>query len=433
MRRILALSIGALFVGALAVPAGAVTKTTSEYALKGEARALELAVLGDGVTLGFALSQADSTPRALGVGAGQCTLLGDTDDPDGLPCSSENTVRSSYPGDPGSEEPSCSGTLPAPLSDVVKLNAVCGASASTFKNGVATTRSTGQIASLGVTLPVGMSLVPADLSTEEVEQVVDDLTGVLSPVLDAAPEEVRDTLEGTKGTAFETLDGLLEVIGGLDATDALKAEIGTSHSRISRSGRVLSSRSTAAGARIGLVGIPSMSSSGTLIEQADPLKNGLVIIEVGTAQASASVDRATAAATSGASPALVTVKVRDITSPEPKYVEVSVAPGETVTVLEGTPAESTIVAADSETTEEPGSASAVANAVSLHLLKGVEGGVRLGIAGTNAAATAEVNVVKSNRPPRILPQTGARDLGGLALILLVGSAITLGVRRRVKN
>lgn len=441
MRRSAALVALAALVTALALPAGAAPSSQAKYALKGEARGLELALGAEGVTLGLALSQVDSTPKAIGVGAGQCTLLGESSDPDSLPCSADNTVKTSYPGDGGNGELVCSGTLPAPLSDVIDLKAACGSSKTTFSKGVAQTVNKGQVATLSAKLPVGLRLVPLDLSTEQVQQIVNELTDVLSPVLDATPKVVQDTLQGAQDTAFETVDGLLEVIQGIDATDALAIELGTSSSKVSRKGDVLSSNSEAAGAKIGLIGIPGVGTNGALLDNADPLTNGLVIIEVGTARASAVTNRKTADSTSAASPALVTVKVRDITSPTPKYVEVSVAPGQTVTLLEGTPAESTITAADSSTEQGEGSASAVADAVRLHLLKGVNGGVQLGIAGANAAATAEVIdpepapvvEVPKERSPRILPQTGARDMTIVALVLLVAAAGSLILRRRYNS
>ncbi len=230
------------------------------------------------------------------------------------------------------------------------------------------------------------------------------------------------------------------MIQGIDATDALKVELGTSFSEIKKSGAMLESVSEAAGAKIGLIGIPSVGQDGALLSDADPLTNGLVIIEVGTARASASVDRTNAKSGAAASPALVTVKVRDITSPTPKYVEVSVAPGQTVTVLEGTPAESTIIAADSDTMVTDGEATAWAKAVELHLLKGVNGGVKLALAGATATATAEVvedpdPVVKDiqKRAPKVLPLTGARDMTLVAIVLMVAAAGSIVIRRRFNS
>lgn len=436
MRRLAALSAVVAVIAALAIPAGAAESSKTNYVLTGEGRGLELAIGDQGVTLGLALGQVDSTPKAIGVGAGQCALLGSGSDPDSLPCTGESTSKSQYPGDGGTGDLTCTQTLPAPLGDIVALKAACGSSKSFFRKGVAHTVNKGQVASLGVKLPVGLRVLPVNVSTEQVQEVVDTLTGVLSPVLDQAPQEIKDVLTGVEDTAFETLDGLLEVIQGIDATDALKVELGTSVSDITRKGDIIESTTEAAGAKIGILGIPGVGTEGAIIEEADPLKNGLVIIEVGTARASASVNKATAASGAAASPALITVKVRDITSPTPKYVEVSVAPGQTVTLLEGTPLESTIVAADSTTVQKDGEASAIADAVKLHLLKGVNGGVKLGLASATAGAKADVVAPAppvKKRAPKVLPLTGAEDMTLVAIVLLVGAVGALAIRRRYNH
>src|SRR5687767_5911834 len=104
MRRTFAVFTLIAAVLALAIPAGAKTvqKAHTDYALSGEARSLELAIGDQGVSLGVALSRADSTPSAIGVGAGQCTLIGNEADPENLPCTDETTVTSRFPGTPGS-------------------------------------------------------------------------------------------------------------------------------------------------------------------------------------------------------------------------------------------------------------------------------------------------------------------------------------------
>lgn len=452
MKRFVALSaVLALTAALVAVPASAANTSKANFALSGEARGLEVAIFEEGVTLGLAMAKVDSTPSALGVGAGQCTLLGEDEDPENLPCTDESTVKSAYPGDAGSDELLCTGKLPAPLDAVLTLNTACGSSVSGInKKGVAFTKSRGKVASLSATLPVGLKLVPVDLDVNQVDQVVDALTGALAPVIDQTPALVKDTLNGAAETAKDTtdtatdeaqkvVDGVLEIIQGVDATDALKIELGTSDTKVTQDGDLIGSTSEAFGARIGLIGMPSLlTDDGVTLDDADPLTNGLVIIEVGSARASASVDKATADATSAASPALVTVKVRDITSPTPKYVEVSVAPGQTITVLEGTPAESTIVAADSTTEQSAGRASAVADAVRLHLLKGVNGGVEIALAGANAAASVDVvknapPVTPQNRAPKTLPLTGGTDMTGLAIILVIAAAGSFIVRRRFNS
>jgi hypothetical protein len=420
MKRLFAVGAAVGLLVALAIPAGAKTivKTHTDYALAGEARALELAIGGQGVTLGMALSRADSAPSAIGVGAGQCTLLGDDPDPQSLPCTDESTVVTNYPGTPGDGIEVCAGALPAPLNDIVDLRLACGSSKSGLKNGLPFTTNTGKLAHLGVTLPVGTVF-----DSLPVNGLVNDLTETLSPVLDLAPKEVRDAVEN-----------VVDIVDGLAETEALAVELAPAVSNVARKGSKLTVSSDAAGALIGVLGIPAGELDGTNVSvESDPLKNGLLIIEVGRAQASASIDSKSAIATSAASPALVTVKVRDITKPEPTYVEVTVAPGETVTVLAGTPAESTITAADSTTEEGANSAKAVADAVRLHLLKGVNGGVVLGLGRATAAVNGDV--VQNKRiiaapPEKVLPFTGGTDMTWLALGFIGLAGLTLLARRR---
>ncbi|MFN2388774.1 MAG: hypothetical protein ABR575_04105 [Actinomycetota bacterium] len=420
-RRILvALIVAPLFVGAYAhaAPAGRL-----DYAFAGEGRALDLSVLGEGVTLGLTLASADSTPSAQGVAAAQCTLVADDPEPGALPCSVENTSKSRYPGDPGSGDPTCTASLPEPLNAVVTLDVACGNSTSGIAGRVPWTKNQATVARLGTKLPV-QALVPVTLPATE--QLVDDLTGALQPVLDQTPAVVHDAVDNVVGL----LDDLAE-------TDLLKAEIGTATSTVSTKGAVTTVDSLAAPARIGLVGIPSVTADGTAISgSADPLTNGLVIIEVSQAEASASLNRTAATADSAATAALVTVKIRDVTKTEPSYVTVTVADGETVTVLNGTPAESTITAAGSSTKVTKGSAVAAADAVRLHLLKGVNGGVVVGLGRATAAVTKHKTPAPPpqpeprKRPPTTLPVTGGVGYEGLALGLLVAAGLILAARRR---
>jgi hypothetical protein len=232
------------------------------------------------------------------------------------------------------------------------------------------------------------------------------------------------------------VDNVVGLVTDLAETEALAIDLGPSTSSITNKNGVITVDSASAGALIGLVGIPEARVDGTAISAtSDPLKNGLVIIEVGTSRASASLNEGTASAAGAASAAIVTIKVRDITQPEPTYVEQSIAPGQTVTVLAGTPAETTIVAADSTIEENGNSAAAAADAVSIHALKGVNGGVRLALARSTAAVKGDVvkpaaPIVKK-APPQALAYTGGTDLTIPALALILGAGLVLVLRRKV--
>ena len=110
------------------------------------------------------------------------------------------------------------------------------------------------------------------------------------------------------------------------------------------------------------------------------------------------------------------------------------APGPTVTILEGTPAESTIPAAGATNKEKTGSAVAAADAVRVHLLKGVEGGVVLGLGRATAAVSGREVQPKAPRPAaQELPRTGGTNLVWPALGLLAAAGALLVLRRRFNH
>jgi LPXTG-motif cell wall-anchored protein len=411
MRRPFALSLALSALIAAAVPAVAAPETT--YALEGEARGLELGLGDQGVTLGVALSRADSTPSAEGVGAGQCSILGQDPEPDELPCNESTSQKSSAPGKSTGGGQTCAGpALPDPLSSILTLDLACGSSQSSIKKGVPVTSNLGKVSEVALELDL-RGLIP------QAEDVKEQLVNQLQEIIGGAPEPISTAV-----------NQLLDVI---DEGQAAQVLLGPSSSNVTAKGDTLTVDSTSAGAVIGVAGIPDLNANGAPIPGSSlATEDGLIIVEVGRATASASLNRVSAAAASEASAAIVTVKVRDITQTEPTYQEVPVSPGQTVTILEGTPAESTIYAAAASKEEKAGSALAAADAVRLHLLKGVSGGIKLGLARATAAATAETEPLADRADnPKVLPQTGARDVTLVALGLLALAGVALLVRRRI--
>jgi hypothetical protein len=401
----------ALVAGSFISGAGASTRST--FALSGEARALELALGDQGLTLGVALAQVDSIPTARGVGAGQCALLGDEADPDNLPCNESTTQTSAYPAQPGDASEKCAGPdVPAPLDSVLTIELACGSSTSGLVKGVPTTSNHGKVANVSLGLDVSGVIPQAE---DAKEQLIDQL----QQILDEAPEPIENALD--------------QLLDALDEGQGVRLLLGPAASDVTTKGSTLTVRSTAAGAVIGAVGIPDLDPKGNPIPgSSSATEDGLIIVEVGSSEASVTVDRTTAASHAAASPAIVTVKVRDITKVKPTYVEISVTEGQSVTILEGTPAESTITAAGATTEEGDGEARAAADAVSLHLLKGIQGGVRISLGRTTA--TGSVNVVKAAPPAppeEVLPVTGGRDWTPLGLGLIVLAAVALIARRRL--
>ncbi len=374
---------------------------------------MEVGLGTQGLTLGVALARADSTPTASGTGAGQCSLLGDEPDPDNLPCNESTTSSSSHPGEPGTPDQSCAGpAIPAPLNTILGIDLACGTSQSGVKGGLPFTSNSGKVGEISLELDLG-GLVP------QVEDAKEAVIDALQGITNQAPEPIKNALN--------------QVLDALDAGQGGRILVGPSSSNVSMSKDGLEVVSSAAGTRIGVLGIPDLDKDGVpILGTSDAIEDGLIIVEVGAARASATLDLDAAVATSAADPALVTVKVRDITQAKPTYISQSVAPNQTVTILAGTPLESTITAAASSTEVKGNSARAAADAVRLHLLKGVQGGIVVGLGRATASASVDAVLPAPpiTRAPEVLPVTGAQDLTVLAFALLLISGALLIVRRR---
>jgi hypothetical protein len=418
MRRAISILVVATIAAALT---GAATPASSQpgaqaYALSGDARALELGVAGQGVTLGAAIARGDSKPSAEGLGAGQCSLLGDAPDPAKVTCEASTTEQSSSPGEGGEDGATCAApALPDPLGTVVAIQTACGASSSTVVKGVPTTINEGKVLEAGVNL---------------------DLSG-LSAELQGVKQQVVDALQDVVGGAPEPINtALTQVLDVIDVGQAGKIELGVAEANIGAVEAGVQVVSTAAGARVGVLGIPTLDDDGDpLPGTADATTNGLLIVEIGHSRSAVTVDTSKAVAEAAATAAVVTVKVRDITSLEPTYQEIPVAPGQTVTVLEGTPLESTIVAAASDVSNEGTKAAAAADAVRLELITGVQGGIHLALGRTTAAAQVQA----APEPPQPqpdpdedpLPVTGGSSaLLPVGIVLVLAAGVVVWIRRR---
>jgi hypothetical protein len=417
VKRAIAILVVATIAAALSgIGTPASSQNVTAYALSGDARALELAVAGQGVTLGAAISRADSKPSAEGLGAGQCSLLGDAPDPTKVTCETTTTETSSSPGEGGEDGATCAApSLPDPLGTVVTIATACGSSSSTIAKGIPTTLNEGKVLEVGVNL---------------------DLSG-LSAELQGVKQQVVDALQDVLGQAPEPINtALTQVLDVIDVGQAGKAEIGVAESNIGAVEGGIQVVSTAAGARIGVLGIPTLDDDGNpLPGTADATTNGLIIVEIGESSASARIDTTKAQAEAAADPSIVTLKVRDITQLQPTYTEVAVAPGQTQTVLEGTPLESTVTAAASEIANEGTKAAAASAAVRLDLIKGVQGGIQLALGRTTAAAQVQGDTVQPQPGPPPdedpLPVTGGNSAWvKLGVILLLGAGVVIWIRRR---
>jgi hypothetical protein len=155
--------------------------------------------------------------------------------------------------------------------------------------------------------------------------------------------------------------------------------------------------------------------------------NPVASIIVSSAKAQAVYDRNAGASQASFDPALVTVRLSTVLTGNQ---EIKIAPGETITLLQGTPLESEIVVADGKTFKNAdGSMAAVADGVKLHLLKGVNGGILIELAHAEAGVIGALPQVSPIAPAFELPRTGGTPWIPVAGASALGFAVL--VRRVV--
>jgi hypothetical protein len=185
------------------------------------------------------------------------------------------------------------------------------------------------------------------------------------------------------------------------------------------------------------------------------LNTPLASIVIGSATATATQDKATGNGTANYDPSIVTVKLAPVLGLP--ATTIPLRPGQTITILQGTPLESTITLGDGKTDNAKNSSKAMADGVSLQLLKGLAlpsltgssstasaaatgassaptGGIVLELAHAEAAvatqpvAPAPAPVVQA---PKQLPFTGAPRWLGLLGFALVAAGF--GTRRVLRS
>ena len=222
---------------------------------------------------------------------------------------------------------------------------------------------------------------------------------------------------GVTDTVGDVLTSVLE-------TKTLEVSAGRSISSVTSDNGKITATASSTGAEIKLLPLPVVGG----VVNDEPLAT----IVVGTARATAVYDRAVGSSTPTVDPALVTVKLNSVLASTlgiPAEVTVPVGQSLVVPGTEGTPLETEIVVAAGRTATNPdGTVSAFADAVKVHALKGVSGGILLALASAEAgvggtlAAAAPVPAVE-------LPRTGGTPWMPLAGAGVLGLAVL--VRRVV--
>ncbi len=408
VRRIgaLAMSSAVLCAFMVAVPAGAqeseTTVTTPEaFVASASARGLDINLLGNHITVGASNALIDSSPRAQAQGAGLALIAG--------------TVANAVANGPDkTDTPPEACALNVPLLGLLTVTVACGEARATTVDGKPQASATGEIATidLGGSLLTPLVNAVGALVGQTVAAVVDPLTsllgGLLNPLLGALNLNLQSTVD-------QLLGGLAKV------TSVLTIKVGPSASQAITTAEKVNGTGIAQGVVVEV--LPGLSALGA----------PLATITVGDARATVDVTRP-AASTGAPSTAVATpsfqaalVKV-DLGLPLLGNVtSIPVGLGSPLTLLAGTPLESTITVGGGSTGDGPnGSKFAIADGVSIQLLKGLNGGIGLALAHAEAAgggksAQLTVRQIAAPVPVQELPRTGSSG----ALLPMAGAGLLL--------
>lgn len=421
-RALAALLLAALALPLAAAPTGAAPHGTFAASSQGLTLALTLLATSptspEGLTLGVSASQATSDLLARARGGATCQALAPGVALMDLPCTDANSVSAEAPPDADPAE-RCQAGLPAPLGSVVALSTACGDALARVLGRDPLAEGKGEVGRLDVKLD--LSPLSPQLAGS-VDQVVDAVrTALLDPLplSDAVKDALSAALKGDQ--------------------KALSARLGPATARSFSEGDEAISRVTATGGLIGLVGIPTCTAGATVTCGAvpDPITDGLIIVDLSDGVAEARWDGTAAEAGATAGTRLVRVRLRDLSRPaEAAYTTIELSPGQSQTLLGGTPLETTIRVTNPSTKvdnrDDRGSATAEAVGLEIHALKGLgatsgnNGGLRLLVSSAQAS-------VNGQSPVAVLPKTGgsAPASAAAALLLLAAAGAAWSVRRRV--
>ena len=403
VHRLGAVLVSVLVTGALlAAPASAAQPES--FVATGLARALNLRVLGISATIGASGMEMNSSPLAKANGAG--VLLS------GAPATSQTQARGA--GITDGPRQAC---LLGPLSLValVDIAAACGEARADTVNGIPQAFGKGTVASVDIGGQQVLALLAPVLGLLEpvLGQVLTVAQGVVGPVLGGLQLPVLGQLVGLDpGTSLvsDLIDRLANV------TDLATVRLGESTVTGSTTADKVMARAVAKGGQIDV--LPGLALGGS----------PLLSIKVGSAQATAVYDRT--GANAGSSTPSFDAAIATVTLGLPilggTVTEIPIKLGQPLTLLAGTPLESTIsLGAGTTEKKADGSVVAVADGVSLHLLKGISGGILLELAHAEAAVGGQARIVTQQlqqAPERVevLAKTGSDPwlpMAGAAMLL----------------
>lgn len=328
MRKTAAFASGATALACtLVVLSAAPAWAATTYAGSSAAQAFQLTAGGQSLIAGAATAQAASNMTASATGTAYSS-----------PSQSQSQTASASASSPTASKPQACSTppfpaLPAPLPSL-QPSAACSSASASVTGGLPTAQAAGSFGGLSASLASALG------------QVLQPIQGPLQSVFGKLPSQLNPV--------SSTVNNLLSALG---ATQTLSVTVGQATASVAATQ-------------------PSVvSSSATPASQIEILPNGatgggpVAVIDIGSASAKATFDQVTGALVPQVSGAVVTVTVDTAATGK---VSNAIAPGQSQTILQGTPLQSTITVGDATTAHNPnGSVTATANGVKLSLLQGV--------------------------------------------------------------
>ncbi|MGH2688912.1 MAG: hypothetical protein ACRDKW_08915 [Actinomycetota bacterium] len=441
MKRGAVLFLSCVFMVSAFMPSATASEAKALFNGDGSARALDLSipllnalpVVGstlEGLTVGLTSALFSSDPKAQGAAIGNCGLLPAGLKlpalPVGLPCINDATELSSAPeGEPGDGVDKCASALSLGLIDLVTS---CANSVSKIVDARPVSLNKGGVATLNLGLTdLGglLGLNVTDTAGGLVNTVTGLLSGVLGTVQGLAPVPALDLQDAVKQ--------VLDQLAGLSVAKLATIEAGLSATDVTNDGLITNVVSSAAGAKVGLLGLTNA------------LSDGLIVIDVSLAKAIAQWNDTTGTATSSSTPAVATIKVKDLLNLVPgdyltSAIDASLL-NSLLAPLAGTILDSGIELASATPPQQGNNVVASTSGVALRLLRGLgesalgarDGGITLRLAAADVRVAGDI--VKAAQVAPALPVTGGPTylLLGAAALLGMGSPLLARKARKMRK
>ncbi len=424
VQRLGAIALSGLIMAAvLALPASADTvsvETQKEsFIATAAARGLDLNVFGTKLTIGQSSAMVNSSPLAKASGAGVTLASG--------------TVSSSEVNLPDqSANPPKACVLNLPVANLLTVELACGESRVTTNAGAPAAFGHGSVAgvnlaALGILDPViqllrtllNQLLPVVDQTVGTVLNTV-GVSGLLAPLVSSLGLGSTSTVAPVSGLVNNLLTGIQR------ATSLVNIKVGDSTSNVATtgtpSGGAVAATATASGAQIDL--LPGLTLGGA----------PLVSIIVGDAKSVSTYDRGTAKSTPSFDAAIVRVRL-GLPLLGGTLTDIPLTLGAPLTLLAGTPLETTISLGGGRTTTDPttGAVASYADGVSVQLLKGINGGIGLELAHAETGAGGQARLVSQQQIVTQITPALAKT-GGDPWLPMTGAGLlvlALGIRRRL--